>query len=131
MSPSSHVTPSVANRKIREPCILRRATRYGGFNLLSDFVRAQGIARAFAEAFGRDKVPWATDSWPERLRHVLDGYLLGLEWIWHFEELEPESLLCLKRGPERGRPSAMSAPIRSWGWCRGWSRRARRAGRSR
>jgi hypothetical protein len=101
VSPSSHVTPSVANRKIREPFTLRRATRYGGFNLLSDFVRAQGIDRAFAEAFGRDKAPWATSSLPERLRHVLDGYLLGLERIWHFEELEQEPLLCLKRGRER------------------------------
>jgi hypothetical protein len=32
---------------------------------------------------------------------VLDGYLLGLERIWHFEELEQEPLLCLKRGRER------------------------------
>jgi hypothetical protein len=101
VSPSSHVTPSMVNRKIRETFTLRRATRYGGFNLLSDFVRAQGIDRAFAEAFGRDKAPWATYALPETLRHLLDGYLLGLERVWHFEELEQEPLLCLKRGRER------------------------------
>lgn len=101
MSPSSHARPTIANRKIRECFTLRRATRYGGFNLLSDFVRAQGIDRAFEEAFGRDKAPWATYALPESLRHLLDGHLLGLERIWHFEELEQEPLLCLKRGRER------------------------------
>lgn len=101
MSPSSHAAPSVANRKIREPFTLRRATRDGGFNLLSDFVRAQGIDHALEEAFGRDKAPWATYSLPESLRHLLDGHLLGLERIWHFEELEQEPLRCLKRGRER------------------------------
>ncbi|WP_447974487.1 hypothetical protein [Nitrospira sp. Kam-Ns4a] len=72
-----------------------------GGNLLSDFVRAQGIDRAFAGAFGRDKAPWATYSLPESLRHILDGYLLGLERIWHFEELEQEPLLLVKRGHKR------------------------------
>lgn len=101
MSASSHARPSIANRKIRETFPLHRATRYGGFNGLSDFVRAQGIDHALEEAFGQDKAPWATYSLPETLRHLLDGSLLGLERIWHFEELEQEPLLCLKRGRER------------------------------
>ncbi len=101
MSPSSHARPPIVNRNIRERFALRWATRYGGFNLLSDFVRAQGVDHALAAAFGRDKAPWATYSLPESLRHLLDGYLLGLERIWHFEELEQEPLLLVKRGRER------------------------------
>lgn len=101
VSPSSHAAPSIANRKIPATFTLRGATRYGGFNLLSDFVRAQRIDRALAEAVGRDKAPWARYSLGESLRHLLDGYLLGLERVWHFEELEQEPLLCAKRGRER------------------------------
>lgn len=75
VSPCSHTAPPIANRKIREIFTLRRATRYGGFNLLSDFVRAQGMDHALAEAFGQDKAPWAAYSLPESLRHLLDEKL--------------------------------------------------------
>src|SRR5581483_4590877 len=98
---ASHTTPTVANRKVHEHFTLRRATRYGAFNVLSDFVQAQGIDRALAEAFGGDKAPWVTYSLPETLRHLLDGYLLGVERGWHFAELEQESLLSIKRDRER------------------------------
>src|SRR5581483_277453 len=98
---ASHTTPTVANRKVHEHFTLRRATRYRGFNVLSDFVQAQGIDRALAEAFGGDKAPWVTCSLPETLRHLLDGYLLGVERVWHFAELEQESLLRIKRDRER------------------------------
>lgn len=98
---ASHRPPVVANRKIHESVTLRRATRYGGFNALSDFVAAQGIDRALTEAFGQDKAPWATYSLPETLRHLLDGALLGVERVWHFAELEQEPLLCVKRDRDR------------------------------
>ena len=101
MSPSLHVSPSIGNRQITETFTLQRATHYGGFNVLSDFVRAQGIDHALEEAFGQEKAPWAEYSLPETLRHLLDGYLLGLERISHFEELEEEPLLCAKRGRQR------------------------------
>jgi hypothetical protein len=51
---ASHTTAAVANRKVHETFTLRRATRYGGFNALSDFVAAQGIDHALTEAFERD-----------------------------------------------------------------------------
>jgi len=98
---ASHTTPAIANRKVHETFTLRRATRYGGFNALSDFVVGQGIDRALVDAFGRDKAPWATYSLPETLRHLLDGYLLGAERIWHFADLEQEPLLCVKRDRDR------------------------------
>ncbi len=87
MSSSCHGPQPIANRKILEVVTARRLTRYGGFNALSDFVRAQGVDRALANTVGREKAPWATSSLPETLRHLLDGYLLGLERIWRFEEL--------------------------------------------
>jgi hypothetical protein len=93
--------PRLANRKVREACTLRRATAYGGLNALSDFVHAQGIDAALDDAFGRDKAPWATYSLPETLRHLLDGYLLGVERVWHFAELEQEPLLCVKCDRDR------------------------------
>ncbi len=98
---SCHTPGRISNRKIRETFTLRRGTRYGGFNALSDFVRAQGIDHALTTAFGADKAPWATYSLPETLRHLLDGYLLGVERIWHFAELEQEPLLCVKRNRDR------------------------------
>ena len=98
---ASHTSPAIANRKVHETFTLRRATRYGGFNVLSDFVAAQGIDRALTGAFGQDKAPWATYSLPETLRHLLDGYLLGVERVWHFADLEQEPLLCVKRDRER------------------------------
>ena len=101
MTASCHRPRPLTNRKIRETFTLRRATRYGGFNALSDFVRAQGVDRALTSAFSADKAPWATYSLPDTLRHLLDGYLLGVERIWHFAELEQEPLLCVKRGRER------------------------------
>jgi hypothetical protein len=101
VSASCHSRSRLTNRKIRETFTLRRATHYGGFNALSDFVRAQGIDRALTTTFGADKAPWATYSLPETLRHLLDGYLLGVERIWHFAELEQEPLLCVKRGRDR------------------------------
>ena len=96
-----HTTPAIANRKIPETFTLRRATRYGGFNALSDFVTAQGIDRALTDAFGRAKAPGATYRLPETLRHLLDGSLLGVERVWHFTELEQEPLRCVKRDRDR------------------------------
>jgi hypothetical protein len=98
---ASHTVPAIANRKVHEAVTLRRATRYGGFNALSDFVAAHGIDRALTDAFRSDKAPWATYSLPETLRHLLDGYLLGVERVWHFAELEQEPLLCIKRDRDR------------------------------
>jgi hypothetical protein len=98
---ASHTTPTIANRKVHETFTLRRATQYGGFNALSDFVRAQGVDAALTEAFADEKAPWATYALPETLRHLLDGYLLGVERIWHFADLEQEPLLCVKRGRDR------------------------------
>ena len=70
---ASHSPAAIANRKVRETGTLRQATRYGGFNALSDFVTSQGIDRALADAFAQDKAPWATYTLPETLRHLLDG----------------------------------------------------------
>jgi hypothetical protein len=98
---ASHSAPALANRKVHETFTLRRATRFGGFNALSDFVRAQGVDRGLSAAFGQSKAPWATYTLPETLRHLLDGYLLGVERVWHFADLEQEPLLCVKRGRDR------------------------------
>jgi hypothetical protein len=71
------------------------------FNALSDFVAAQGLARALTDAFGHDKAPGAPYSWPETRRHLLDGYRLGVERVWHVADLEQEPLLCGKRDRDR------------------------------
>ena len=98
---ASHTRPAVASRNVYETFTFHRATRYGGFNALSDFVTAQGLDRALTDAFGQDKAPWATYSLAETLRHLLDGCLLGVERVWHFGELEREPLLCVKGNRER------------------------------
>jgi hypothetical protein len=101
VSASCHTPRPITNRKIQERFTLRRATGYGGFNALSDFVHAAGIDAALTEAFAGEKAPWATYPLPETLRHLLDGYLLGVERVWHFADLEQEPLLCAKRDRER------------------------------
>jgi len=101
VSRSCHTSATITNRKIPEIFTLRRATCYGGFNALSDFVRAVGVDAALTEAFAGEKAPWATYPLPETLRHLLDGYLLGVERVWHFADLEQEPLLCAKRDRER------------------------------
>lgn len=101
MSPSCHTSTTITNRKIHETFTLRRATCYGGFNAVSDWVRAAGIDAALTEAFADEKAPWATSPLPETLRHLLDGYLLGVERVWHFADLEQEPLLCTKRNRDR------------------------------
>ncbi len=68
---------------------------------MSDWVRAAGIDAALTEAFAAEKAPWATYSVPETLRHLLDGYLLGGERVWHVADLEQEPLLCAKRDRAR------------------------------
>ncbi len=101
MSASCHRPTTITNRKIAETFTLRRATCYGGFNAVSDFVRAVGMDAALTEAFGAEKAPWATYPLSETLRHLLDGYLLGVERVWHFADLEQEPLLCAKRDRAR------------------------------
>jgi hypothetical protein len=101
VSASCHSHDRITNRKISETFALRRATRYGGFNALADFVHAAGIDAALTEALAGEKAAWATYGLPETVRHLLDGYLLGVERVWHFAELEQEPLLCAKRGRER------------------------------
>jgi hypothetical protein len=64
--------PALASRKIHEAFIPRQATRFGGFNALSDSVRALGVEWGVVAAFGQGKAPWATYSLPD-LRHVLVG----------------------------------------------------------
>ena len=110
---ASHRTPVVANRKIPETYTLRRATRYGGFNALSDFVAAQGIDRALTDAFGQDKAPWATYTLPETLRHLLDGYLLGVERVWHFAESGAGAACSASSAIARGCPITRCS-IGSW-----------------
>jgi hypothetical protein len=96
-----HRPPAVANRKVHQAFTPRRATRYGGFNALSDFVTAQGIDRALTDAFPDDRAPWATYALPETLRYLLDGDLLRVERVRHFAELEQEPLPCVKRDRAR------------------------------
>lgn len=112
MSASCHSRDRLANRKIPGSFTLRRATRYGGLNARSDFVYAAGIDAALTEALAGEKAAWATYGLAETMRHLLDGYLLGVERVWHFAELAQEPLLCTKRG--RGRLPDPRCSIGSW-----------------
>ena len=93
--------PQIINRPIKEKFDLPGATKYGGFNLLSDFVRKTGVDRDLEVNFGQAKAFWAEYSFPSVLRHLLDGFLLGLERVSDFADLEREPLLCEKRRREK------------------------------
>lgn len=101
MMPFIPQSQRIINRGIPEKFDLPGATKYGGFSLLSDFVRKVGVDRELEKGFGLAKAFWAEYSLSSVLRHLLDGFLLGLERVSDFVDLEREPLLCEKRRREK------------------------------
>jgi len=97
----SRRTRKIASRKIDDSFDLRGATPFGGFNLASDYMTRLGIDRKLLKYFGRWKCKWAVYGMAVILRHVLDGFLLGLGRIYDFEAVEDDPLICAKRGLDK------------------------------
>jgi hypothetical protein len=89
---------TIQSRSILEEFTLPNATHYGGFNLLSDFATQLGLDKQLERRFSEMKAPWSVHSMPLVLRYLIDGYALGMERVWHFEDLEKDPLLLAKRG---------------------------------
>ena len=91
----------IFNKKIKEEFTLKDATLYGGYNLFSDYVSVNRLNSLLEEELGGMKASWATYHMPAICRTLIDGYTLGLENIYQFEDIEGDPLLTAKRGMER------------------------------
>jgi hypothetical protein len=88
----------IVNKKIEEDFSLRDATIYGGYNLLSDYLAANGLDRLLEWELGGLKARWATYPMPMVCRTFIDGYALGLRNVYQFEDIENDPLISAKRG---------------------------------
>ena len=91
----------IVNKKVREEFTLKNATIYGGYNLFSDYLAANGLDGLLEQQLSGVKAPWATYSMPVVCRTLIDGYALGLENIYQFESIEHDPLLSAKRGMDK------------------------------
>jgi hypothetical protein len=91
----------IVNKKVEEEFTLKNATVYGGYNIFSDYLAANGLDRFLEQELSGMKAPWATYGMPTVCRTLIDGYALGLGNIYQFEGIENDPLLCAKRGMEK------------------------------
>ena len=91
----------IKNTRMREEFTLERATRFGGFNLLSDWIHSTGLDAWLEEAFGRIKAPWALYPLSHTLRDLIDVYSLGLKRISHIPDVSGDAMMLEKREREK------------------------------
>lgn len=91
----------IVNKKIKEEFTLKNATLYGGYNLFSDYLGKNGLDNLLRRELAGMKAPWAIYNMPTVCRTLIDGYTIGLENIYQFENIENDPLLSAKRGMEK------------------------------
>lgn len=88
----------IVNSKISEEFTLKNATLYGGYNLFSDFLQANGLDALLEKEFSGEKAEWSDYSLPLVCRLVIGGYALGLPNLYTFSGLEHDPVLAGKHG---------------------------------
>jgi hypothetical protein len=91
----------IKNILMHEEFTLERATRFGGFNLLSDWMRSTGLDRWLEEAFGHIKAHWALYPLSHTIRDLIDVYALGLKRISHIPDVSGDAMMLEKRDREK------------------------------
>jgi len=94
-------TRRIKNIRMREEFTLERATRFGGFNLLSDWIHSTGLDRWLEEAFGHIKAHWALYPLSHTLRDLIDVYAVGLKRISHILDVSRDAMMLEKREREK------------------------------
>jgi len=84
--------------RVIEEFSLPRATMFGGANLLLDYLEAVGLRRILDECVSVHKRPDSAYSMADVLTVLVVGWMLGLERIFHFQDIERDPLLTLKLG---------------------------------
>jgi hypothetical protein len=71
---------------------------FGGANPLLDYLEAVGLRRILDECVSVRKRPDSAYSMADVLTVLVVGWMLGLERIFHFQDIERDPLLTLKLG---------------------------------
>lgn len=93
----SSVSPK---RKISEEFTLKRATGYGGFNLLADYLDSIGFSEIVEERLELKKASWADHPLTSMVEMMVQGFACGLERLFHFQWIQEDPLITPKRGGE-------------------------------
>lgn len=96
-----HKRRADTNRRIKEEFTLNNATAYGGYNLLADYIDKKKVETMIREGVDIEKADWSTYDFSCVLRHLIEGYALGMERTKQFEIIESDSLITEKHGVEK------------------------------
>ena len=98
--PSYNSSTLKPKRKIAEEFTLKRATGFGGFNLLSDFMDSIRFSEIVSRNIEIEKAHWADYPLPTMIEMMVQGYACGLQRPYHFEAIQQDPLITHKLGLE-------------------------------
>ena len=99
--PSYSFSTPKPKRKIAEEFTLKRATGFGGFNLLADFMDSIKFSEIVSRSIEIEKAPWAEYPLPTMIEMMVQGYTCGLQRPYHFEAIQQDPLITHKFGLAR------------------------------
>lgn len=99
--PSYNHSTSRPKRKIAEEFTLKRATGFGGFNMLADFMDFFGFSEIVSRHLEIEKARWADYPLANMIEMMVQGYACGLQRPYHFEAIQDDPLITYKLGLER------------------------------
>ena len=83
--PSYSHSASKPKRKIAEEFTLKRATGFGGFNLLADFMDSVEFSEIVSRNMEIEKAHWADYPLSIMIEMMVQGYACGLQRPYHVD----------------------------------------------
>jgi hypothetical protein len=99
--PSYNHNASKPKRKIAEEFTLKRATGFGGFNMLADFMDSIGFSEILSRHLEIEKAHWAEYPLATMIEIMAQGYACGLQRPYHFQAIQNDPLITYKLSLER------------------------------
>jgi len=99
--PSYKHHASKPKRKIAEEFTLKRATSFGGFNMLADFMDSIGFSEILSRHLEIEKAHWAKYPLATMIEMMAQGYACGLQRPYHFQAIQNDPLITYKLSLER------------------------------
>jgi hypothetical protein len=87
--PSHNRDASKPKRKIAGEFTLKRATGFGGFNLLADFMDSVGFSEIACRHLEIEKAHWADYPLANMIEMLVQGYACGLQRPYQFLNRAP------------------------------------------
>lgn len=100
MNPSYRKSSLPSKRKISEEFTLKRATGYGEFNLVADYLDSLGFSGIVEKRLELQKASWARHPLTSMVEMMVLGFACGLERRFHFQWIQEDPLITHKRGGE-------------------------------